>query len=170
MTIVRAGIIYGPTKPLPEGELGYRAALGRSLVFARREQHFPLTYVDNLADALALLRNSQGFRTFIVIDDEDLTLGQYHAVRQEVEGTPTTFLPGWPLLFAAIAFEILMWLYPAGFGAGNKWRRVQLYLQDRRFDTRRIREETGWAPQVSLRDAIRYTLKGVPANDRLVPH
>jgi len=169
VTIVRAGIVYGPTKPLPEGPLGYRAALGRSLVFGRREQHFPLTYVDNLADAMALLRTGRGLRTFIVIDDGELTLGQYHAVRQEVEGTPTTFLPGWPLLFAAVAFEILMWLHPTGFGAGNKWRRIRLHLQDRRFDAHRIREETGWAPKVSLKDAIQLTLRRTSAKDSCGP-
>lgn len=162
VTIVRAGIVYGPTEPLPEGPLGYRAALGRSLVFGRRDQHFPLTYIENLADAMALLRTGRGVRTFIVIDDEDLTLSRYHAVRQEIEGTPTIFLPGWPLLIPAIAFEILMWLHPLGFGAGNKWRRIQLHLQDRRFSTRRIREETGWAPQVSLRDGIRHTCNARP--------
>jgi hypothetical protein len=86
-------------------------------------------------------------------------------IRQEVERTPTLFLPGLVLLFPAIAFEIAMWLVPWGFGAGNKWRRIQLQLQDRRFDTRRIRDETGWAPQVSLRDAIRHTFQYPPAQN-----
>jgi nucleoside-diphosphate-sugar epimerase len=80
-------------------------------------------------------------------------------VREQVERTPTLFLPGLPLLLAAIGFEVMMWLIPAGFGAGNKWRRIQLQLQDRRFDTRRIRDEAGWAPQVSLKDAIRHSLQ-----------
>lgn len=155
VTVVRAGVVFGPINPLPDGPLGYRAGHGRSLVFGKREQHFPLTYVENLSHAMAHLRIGRGARAFIVIDDEDLTLGEYHTMRQEIEGTPTTFLPGWPLLIPAIAFEILMWLHPLGFGAGNKWRRIQLCLQDRRFSTRRIREETGWAPQVPLRDAIR---------------
>jgi nucleoside-diphosphate-sugar epimerase len=150
-------------KPLPEGPLGYRAALGRSLVFGRREQHFPLTYVENLADAMALLRAGRGVRTFIVIDDENLTLGQYHATRQEVEGTPTILLPGWPLLIAAIALEILMWFLTWGGAPGKMWRRIRLHLQDRRFSTLRIREETGWAPRVSLIDAIRHTLRRTSA-------
>jgi hypothetical protein len=70
-----------------------------------------------------------------------------------------------PLLFAVIGFEIAMSLFPLGFGAGNQWRRIQLQLQDRRFDTRRIREETGWAPQVSLKDAIRHTLQYPPVEN-----
>lgn len=170
VTILRPGVVYGPGKPLPVGPLGYRAAIrNTSVVFGRRKQHFPLTYVENLADAMAMVSAGQGLRKFIVIDDEDLTLGQYHMVREEVEGTPTLFLPGLALLIPTIGFEIAMWLPPLGFGAGNKWRRIQLQLQDRRFDTRRIRDETGWIPQVSLRDAIRHTLQYPPAQNLPVP-
>ena len=93
---------------------------------------------------MARVGAGRGLRKLLVIDDEDLTLGQYYMVRQEIEGSPTLFLPGLPLLLAAIGFEIAMWIIPAGFGAGNKWRRTQLQLADRRFDARRIRE-TGWA-------------------------
>jgi len=150
VTIVRPGIVYGPGQPLPIAPFGWRAARNTSVVMGSRKQHFPLTYVENLVDAMALVSAGQGFRRFIVIDDEDLTHGRYHAAREQIERTPTLFLPGWPLLVAAIGFEIAMWLIPAGFGAGNKWRRIQLQLQDRRFDTRRIRDETGWAPQVPL--------------------
>lgn len=159
VTILRPGTVYGPGKPLPEAPFGFRAG-NTNVVFGRRKQHCPLTYVENLADAMAGVSAGRGLRKFIIIDDEDLTLGQYHMVRKELERTHTLFLPGFPLLCVAIGFEIAMWLPPWGFGAGNRWwRRVQLQLQDRRFDTRRIRDETGWAPQVSLTDAIRHTLQ-----------
>jgi nucleoside-diphosphate-sugar epimerase len=167
VTIIRPGMVYGPGKPLPLGPLGFRAG-NTNVVTGRRKQHFPLTYVENLADAMASVSIGQGLRKFIVIDDEDLTLGQYHLVREEVERTPTLFLPGLPLLLVAIGFEIAMWLPPLGFGAGNKWRRTRLWLQDRRFDTRRIRE-TGWTPQISLNDAIRLTLHYPPAEHLPVP-
>jgi len=160
VTILRPGTVFGPGKPLPVGPLGWRAAWNTNVVIGRRKQHFPLTYVENLVDAMAMVSAGRGLRKFIVIDNEDLTLGQYHVAREEIEHAPTLFLPGLPLLLAAIGFEIAMWLYPLGFGAGNKWRRIQLRLQDRRFDTRRIRE-TGWAPHVSLKDAIRRTLQEV---------
>ncbi len=168
VTILRPGTVYGPGKALPVAPLGWRAARNTSVVIGRRKQHFPLTYVENLTDALAMVSTGRGLRKFIIIDDEDLTLGQYHVVREQVERTPTLFLPGLPLLVAAIGFEIAMWLPPPGFGAGNKWRRIQLQLQDQRFDTRRIRE-TGWAPQVSLKDAIRRTLHYPPAENLPAP-
>jgi nucleoside-diphosphate-sugar epimerase len=159
VTILRPGTVYGPGKPLPVAPLGFRTARGTNVVIGKREQHFPLTYVENLAHAMATVSVGQGLRKFIVIDDENLRLGQYHRIREEVERTRTLFLPGWPLLLAAIGFEALMWAIPAGFGAGNKWRRIQLRLQDRRFDTRRIREDAGWPPRVSLNGAIRHTVR-----------
>jgi nucleoside-diphosphate-sugar epimerase len=168
VTILRPGTVYGPGRPLPVAPLGYRAARNTNVVTGRRKQHFPLTYVENLADAMAIVSAGRGLRKFIVIDDEDLRVGRYHKIRQEVERTPTLFLPGLPLLLAAIGFEIAMWVIPAGFGAGNKWRRIQLRLQDRRFDTRRIRD-TGWTPQVSLKDAIRHTLNYPPAENVPAP-
>jgi nucleoside-diphosphate-sugar epimerase len=165
VTVIRAGIVYGPTKPLPEGPLGYRAAVGRILLFGRREQHFPLTYTDNLADAMALLRTPRGLRIFIVIDDEHLTLGQYHAVRQEVEGAPAVFLPTWLLLAWTIVAMIVVWFLSYGSPVWNMWRRARRQLQDRRFDTRRIHEETAWAPEVSLREGIRQRVQYAAAND-----
>lgn len=113
VTIFRSGVVYGPRKPLPIAPLGFR--LGKiNVVMGSRRLRFPLTHLENLADAMAAIRLTHGLSEFIVIDDEDLTLGEYHKTRQDVEGKPTLFLPGWPVLFAAIGFEIFMWLVPLG--------------------------------------------------------
>jgi len=164
VTILRPGIVYGPGRPLPTALLGFRLDK-TNVVFGRREQRFPLSYVENLVDAMELVgqRTNGGLRQYIVIDDDDLTLGQYHAVRAEVEKTCTLFFPGWPVMLAAIGVEVLMWLPPLGFGTSGIWRRqVRRALQDRWYDTRRIREETGWAPKVPLREAIEQTIRPDP--------
>jgi nucleoside-diphosphate-sugar epimerase len=165
VTILRPGIVYGPGKPLPVALLGWRAARDTSVVIGSPKQHFPLTYVENLADAMVMVTGGRGLRKFIVIDDEDLTLGYYHKIREEIEGTPTLFVPGYSLLLPAIGFEIVMWLPPLGFGARSKWRRVKLHLQDRRFNSRRIRDEIGWNPRVSLSNGIWQTLQHPPAEN-----
>jgi hypothetical protein len=36
---------------------------------------------------------------------------------------------------------------------------VRRATQERWYVTRRIREETGWAPKVTLRDAVRQTIQ-----------
>ena len=161
VTILRPGIVYGPGRPLPTALLGLRLDK-RHVVFGRHEQRFPLTYVENLVDAIELVGQgaSGGLRQYIIIDDEHLTLGEYHAVREQVEKTPTRFFPGWPVMLTAIGVEVLMWLLPWGFGTRGVWRRhIRRALQDRWYDTRRIRQETGWAPKVPLREALEQTIR-----------
>ncbi|MGD1210414.1 MAG: NAD-dependent epimerase/dehydratase family protein [Candidatus Acidiferrales bacterium] len=59
----------------------------------------------------------------IVVDDENLTLGQYHAAKKEIDGTRTLFFPGCPVLVGA----------PLG---GIPRRQVTRALRDRWYDTR----------------------------------
>jgi nucleoside-diphosphate-sugar epimerase len=146
LAIVRPGIVYGPGRPLPAGLLAFR--LGKTdFVFGNRENRIPLNYMENLIDAIPLVADLKDgkLRQYIVVDDENLTLGQYHAAKTDAGGTRTLFLPGWPVLVGA----------PLG---GMSRRQVARALQDRWYDTRRIREETGWAPKVPLREAIQRTL------------
>ena len=65
-------------------------------------QHFPLTYIENLVDAIELTgeATSQGLKKYIVIDDENLTLGKYHETLGDLEKRSTLFLPGWPVIFS----------------------------------------------------------------------
>jgi len=146
IAIVRPGVVYGPGRPLPAGLLAFR--LGKAdVVFGDRYHRIPLNYVENLIDAIQLvvgLKDAK-LRQYIVVDDENLTLGQYHAAKKEADATRTFFLPGWPVLLASPL-------------TGPPTRQVKRALQDRWYDTRRIREETGWAPKLPLREAIQRTL------------
>ena len=45
-------------------------------------------------------------------------------------------------------------------------RQLERSLQDRWYDTRRIRKQTGWQPRVPLLEAIRRTLKAHAAPPR----
>jgi len=154
VTILRPGIVFGPGRPLPTALLGFRFDK-TNVVFGRREQRFPLTYVENLVDAMVSVGRGAngGLRQYIVIDDDDLTLGQYYLARAEVQKTRAIFLPGWPVLLGASLASAV--------GAGRRLpkRQVERSLQDRWYDTRRIREETGWAPKVPLREAIEQTIR-----------
>jgi len=146
VAILRPGVVYGPGRPLPAGLLAFR--LGKTdFVFGNPDHRIPLNYTENLIDAIQLVAGLKDgkLRQYIVVDDENLTLGQYHAAKREADGTRTLFFPGWPVLVGA----------PLG---GIPRRQVTRALQDRWYDTRRIREETGWAPKVPLREAIQRTL------------
>jgi nucleoside-diphosphate-sugar epimerase len=146
--ILRPGIVYGPGRPLPVGLLGFRT--GRlNFVFGSPGLHFPLNYIENLIDAMLICAStaSDAVRHYIVLDHEGLTLGAYHQAKSEADRTRTIFLPAWPVLLGG----------PLG---GMPRDQIERALQDRHYRTRRIREETGWAPQIGFRASIAQTLEG----------
>lgn len=159
IAIVRPGIIYGPGKPLPVGLLAF--TLGRhNFVFGDRNNHLPLNYVENLVDALQLIATSTSdkpLQQFNILDDDELTLAKYHAAKTEVDKTTTHFVAGWPVLLAAPFAEGILELMPNSGGVRFSKYQVKRGLQDRCHDTRRIREQTGWAPKVPLKDALYRT-------------
>jgi nucleoside-diphosphate-sugar epimerase len=147
VAILRPGIVYGPGRPLPVGLLGFRA--GRfNFVFGSSGLHFPLTYIENLIDAMLLSASAARdvTREYIVLDDEELTLGAYHQTKSKADKTRTIFLPRWPVLLGG----------PLGGMPRDQIRRA---LEDRRYRARRIREEIGWAPAIGLPESIAQTLE-----------
>jgi nucleoside-diphosphate-sugar epimerase len=157
ITILRPGVIFGPGKRLPFGLLGFQAGK-TSVIFGDRQNRIPLNYIENLVDAMQLAAQSRhgGLRQYIVLDDDELTLAQYHATRKEAQGTSTLFFSGAPVLAAARVAEALGLVKP---GAGDfSVRQVQRALQNRHYSTQRIRAELGWQPRVPLREALRVSL------------
>jgi nucleoside-diphosphate-sugar epimerase len=161
LVTMRPGIIYGPGRPLPLGLLAFNLAK-RNFVFGSPDLHFPLNYVENLIDAMQLAANLKGEQLyeFNIVDDEALTLGRYHGTKSNVDQTRTRFFPGWPVLLAAPVADAVMRVLPVG-GTRLSKHQLQRSLQDRFYDTRRIRQESGWAPKVPLEESIRRTL-GMP--------
>jgi nucleoside-diphosphate-sugar epimerase len=158
VTILRPGVVYGPARPLPVALLGFQT--GRiSVVFGECELRFPITYIDNLVDAIVLAaKTGGGLRKYIVIDDDNLTLGQYHATRASIERNRAMFLPGWLVLAGPTVLNGFAKIVPAARETAAIWRRqAQRALQDRWYDTGLIRKELGWTPRVSLREAIEET-------------
>lgn len=159
LTILRPGVIFGPGRPLPTALLGTR--FGKlDIVFGRRNQPFPVNYIENLIDAMELAAREpeQDSRQYIVIDDEKLTLGQYHAARTKITKTRTAFWSAQPAILAATVSRPALRLVPANTGAFSR-RQIIRATQDRHYSTRRIREELGWAPKVPLQEAIQRTTR-----------
>ena len=158
LVIMRPGIIYGPGKALPLGLLSFN--LGKSnFVFGSPDLHFPLNYVENLIDAMELAANLDGdqLREFNIVDDEDLTLLRYHSTKSNVDQSRTRFFPGWPALAAAPLVDTVMRVLPLG-GTRLSKHQLERSLQDRFYDTRRIRQELRWAPKVPLEESIRRSI------------
>ena len=128
---------------------------------AIRNHRIPLNYVENLVDAMQVAAHSGGgqFRQFNVVDDDELTLAKYHEAKTAVDKTVTHFSSGWPVRLAGPFAEIAIRMLPVGGSVRFSKHQLKRALQDRWYDTHRIREETGWAPKVPLNDALYRTWK-----------
>jgi 2-alkyl-3-oxoalkanoate reductase len=170
VTILRPGVIFGPGKRLPFGLLGF-AAGGTNVVFASPDNRVPLNYIENLVDAMQLAAaapaptalNDQP-RQYIVLDDDQLTLAQYHQARHEIDGTRAIFFSGAPVLAAAKFAEAARIVKPTG---DFTVRQVSRALQNRHYSSQLIRQELGWSPRVPLREALRASL--APLNSPAPP-
>lgn len=161
LTIVRPGVVYGSGHPPPPGLQAFN--VGRNhFVFGRPEWHIPLAYVENVADALIAAAErvaGPGTEDFNLVDDDALTLGKYHAVRNELEGSRTVFLSENPLIAGAAVFGGVA---RAVTKAEEGFSRYQLErsLQDRFYDCSKVRGDLGWEARVELREALKGTLVG----------
>ncbi len=154
--IIRPGIIFGPGRPLPLGILAFRLRK-TNVVFGDPDNRIPLNYVENLTDVMqTAVACGSGFRHFNVVDDDELTLRQYHQTKRGVDGTETYFSSAWPIRVAGPLTEFLRPVLPMGDLRLSE-RQIRRSLQNRWYDTSLIRNKTGWQPPVSLPDAVRRT-------------
>jgi 2-alkyl-3-oxoalkanoate reductase len=159
VVITRPGLIYGPGRALPIGLLGFK--LGKTnFVFGKPGRRVPLNYIENLIDAMLLAAHlkDERLRQYIIVDDEDLTLEKYHETKTSVDKTRTLFFPGWPVLLAAPFAQVILRLWPSSGSNSLSRHQLKRALQDRWYDTRRIRGEMGWVPKVPLDEAIKRSL------------
>lgn len=155
--ILREGIVFGPGRALPLGIFAFRAG-NTSVVFGNPQNRFPLNYVENLIDAMqSAAASGSGFRQFNVLDDDDLTLASYHALKSSIDYTKTRFSSPWLLHLASPIMEALRPIVPMGDLRLSK-HQLERSLQNRCYDTSLIRRATGWQPRVPLHEAIRRTL------------
>jgi nucleoside-diphosphate-sugar epimerase len=159
LTIFRPGIVFGPGRPLPTALLGAR--IGKfDIVFGRRNQPFPLNYIDNLIDALTLAaaEPENDSRQYIILDDEKLTLGQYHHARAKISHSHAAFFSAQPAVLAATITYPIARLVPANTGAFSR-RQMLRSSQDRHYSTGRVRTELNWRPRILLEEAIARTIQ-----------
>lgn len=169
VTILRPGVIYGAGKSLPFGLLGFSAGKTK-VVFANPENRYPLNYIENLVDAIQLAAGASLIptpREYIILDDDDLTLAQYHQTRKQVQGTRALFFSGAPVLSAAKFAQAVRIVKP---GSGDfSVRQVFRALQNRHYSSQRIRQELGWSPRVPLREALRASLAAPKSPNSAAP-
>jgi nucleoside-diphosphate-sugar epimerase len=158
VTVLRPGVIYGPGKRLPFGLLGFNAGK-TNVVFANPENRYPLNYIENLVDTMQLAATAPPNptpREYIILDDDHLTLAQYHQARHEIDHSRAIFFSGAPVLSAAKFAEAIRIVKPGS--SDFNVRQVSRALQNRHYSSRRIRQELNWSPRVPLREALRASI------------
>ena len=90
-------------------------------------------------------------------------MGQYHAVLSEFRKQRTVYFPAWPLRLGVPIAEALLGMLPLDRSRGAALQQVKRAMENRSYVARRLRQETGWMPRVTLREArrpIRSSLRG----------
>jgi hypothetical protein len=101
--------------------------------------------------------SGSGLREYNVLDNDELTLDRYHVLKRLADHSRTRFASGWPLYIASPFAEILRPIIPMG-DTRLSTHQLQRALQDRWYDTSKIRRETAWTPKIRLEEAIRKSL------------
>jgi nucleoside-diphosphate-sugar epimerase len=153
--ILRPGTIYGPGGELFTGMMGF--SMGSTyVVIGMGGFVLPLTYVDNVADAIlqSAVRAEADGEIFNVVDAERLTKRQYvNRVIRRVDPKARVFYLPYPLLYG------LTWTQEMAFGLLKRHpvlTRYRLTSSQKQivYDGRRIETRLGWKAPVRLDDAL----------------
>jgi len=164
VAILRPGLVYGPGR-VPLGLLAFPAGKLK-FVFGRKRLHLPVNYIENLIDAMlaAATADTGGPEDFNVVDEENLTLGEYHQAVNDAAGGATIFLPGLPVLLASPAVDVVTRAIGVMGDSRISWRQLRRMLEDRVYSTERIRKRTGWSARVGVREALQRSFAGAKGN------
>lgn len=156
-TVIRPGPLYGPGRPPFVARICVPVGSKFQIVIARSEQYLPLTYVENVAEAicLALEREQAIGRDYNIVDGEALQQGAYLDLLRQMglSRRRTIVLPPSPLYpMIALVEQACRW---TGVTPPLSRHQLERTLASVRYDTSRAQQELGWSPKVGLVEALR---------------
>ncbi len=159
IVILRPGTIYGPRGKVFFPRIGYAVRNKVFVILGRGRNVLPLTYIDNVIDAVCLAgsREAAAGRIYNVIDDELLTQQEYLS-----ELIRATGLSAVTLRVPLTAMSLLALLLEA---RATLTKRSPVFVRYRlisatrglRYDTSRAKEHLGWKPNVPLVEGLKRT-------------
>lgn len=161
VTIFRPGMIFGRGRALPTAPLAFPSPITASfLVIGSSHTLLGLNYIENLLDAfeLAIERPESAGKQYNIVDEEQLTTGEYHRIRGEIDGSRAVFVPSFPFRLVAPGIMLVPNRFKTGKLASLSPHALASALKSVRIDTRAVREQLGWRPRVRLEDALRESL------------
>jgi nucleoside-diphosphate-sugar epimerase len=165
--LLRPGTIYGPGVKLPTGRFTLPSAPDRPLVAGGRGVPMPLTYVDNVIDAMRAAATSKAptGRVFNIVDDPHLDQGGVaRALRQASDGRiRAAFVPYAAVWTLMLAVDLVS-LRKGKLGTARY--RLSRTLANMRYRCERARAELGWTPRVSLVEGLGRTIAAASERPR----
>lgn len=164
VVVLRPGLLYGPGKRPPLARQSFTAA-GVRLILASPDYALPMTYVDNVADAVVLaLTAADAVGQAFTLVDENVRQADYLAAYRQASGEHwrSVFLPVGMVATAALMIE-------RGLRLARR-RSPITYYQVRRatdsawYDCARAARVLGWQPAVSLQEGLRRTFESLRAD------
>jgi nucleoside-diphosphate-sugar epimerase len=158
VVVIRPGTIWGPGGKNNPVRAGVRVG-PLSLVFGDGSNVLPLTYVDNVVDALVLAarRDDVAGRAYNIVDDEKITQRVFLERLGGALGRDarTLYVPLPALRPVAAAAD----LAKAALRGGRRspqgtYSRITRSVQSAHYDTARAKAELGWKPRVDFEEAL----------------
>jgi nucleoside-diphosphate-sugar epimerase len=153
---LRPGTIYGPGSKLPIGRLTLLSSDSRPIVAGSQRTPMPLTYVDNLIDAMLAAARSESptGSVYNVIDSPQCDQGEVARALHIVSGgrIRPMFIPYAPMWVMMLGIDLLSLLRHRKLGTARY--RLKRTLADMRYPCVAAREELVWAPRVTLFEGL----------------
>ena len=157
--MVRPGYVFGPGKSAISGRVGI-GSFGIFLHFGGSNR-IPLTYVDNCADALAVIGLSSGVegQVFNVVDDDLPTSRQFlRLYKRNVREFSSLYLPhSVSYAFCRLWESYSRWSHeqlPPAFNR-KKWH---TYWKKTFYSNEKLKS-LGWSPQIPMTEALSFCLE-----------
>lgn len=153
--VLRPGLLYGPGKRPPVARQSFGVA-GVKLLLATPHYTLPMTYVDNVADAVLLAARCDAAvgQAFTIVDD-NVRQADYLALYRAASGETwrPLFLPVGAVAFAALLAERGLRLLRRR--SPVTYHQVRRTTQSARYDCSRAQRVLGWRPGVSIEEGLR---------------
>ncbi|HZZ83324.1 MAG TPA: NAD-dependent epimerase/dehydratase family protein [Anaeromyxobacteraceae bacterium] len=159
VAIVRPGLVFGPRDAGSFGRFASMIEGGKMVVIGSGENHLPLVYVGDVAEAILLAGESPraAGRTYLVVNDEPVTQREYLGAIAGALGVapPRRHVPyRLALTLAQVAEGLVRVSRRRGPPPLTRFG-VRMLGGENRFVIRRAREELGFEPRVGLAEGVR---------------
>ncbi|MFQ5993269.1 MAG: NAD-dependent epimerase/dehydratase family protein, partial [Nitrospiraceae bacterium] len=162
VTILRPGTIYGPRGKIFFPRIGYSLKDKVFLIIGRGDLQLPLSYVENVVDAicLAAIHDQAVGEIYNIVDDDHITQREYLNELIQRTGVKSLIfhLPFGFVYFAASLLETQAALTKTKRAPLLSRYRLICGAKNLRYDTSRAKNQLQWKPHVSLKEGLERTL------------